>query len=83
MNNEEKILGLLEKMDARMNNLEQGQVELKQDISKLDSRVASIETDVSDIKENLDEVRTSVNVVADWADRAEFVVKVPLIRQSE
>lgn len=53
MNNEEKILGLLEKMDERLINLEQGQVTMQTDIAGLKQGQLTLETDLRKLNQTV------------------------------
>lgn len=71
MNNEEKILQLLEQMDVRLAGLEKGQAIIQEDVSGL-------KEDVSELKEEAKVTRHSVNLLLKWAEKAERAVNVGL-----
>lgn len=71
MNNEEKILSILEQMQGQMNimndrleKLEQGQAEIREEL------------DV--IKEDTAITREATNTLLDWAEKAEVQIRIPL-----
>ena len=71
VNNEDKILAMLEKMDSRLERLEG-------DVSTLKGDVSTLKGDVSILKEGQAEIRDTVNRLAEWADECGYVVKFPL-----
>lgn len=76
MNNEEKILNILEKMDARLSKLEQGQ-------AKLEQAQAKMQEDMEMIKEDVAITRTATNTLLDWAEKAEVQIRIPLYNKTE
>jgi len=66
MNDEEKILSLLEKMDGRLSFLEQGQKETNQRLAQIDSRLDSIESDVKRLKKDVRDIKVDLKGV--WSD---------------
>ena len=71
MNNEEKILrflelmkGLMNTMNDRLEKLEQGQAEIREEL------------DV--IKEDTAITREATNTLLDWAEKAEVQIRIPL-----
>lgn len=69
MNNEEKILEVLEQVISRLD--------------KVDSRLDKMEADIETIKEDAAVTRTATNTLLDWAEKAEVQIKVPLYEKSE
>lgn len=63
MTNEEKILEILLGMQG--------------DISAIKTRLDSLEVKVDEIREDGEITREAVNKVADWADNAGFLLKIP------
>ena len=93
MNNEEKILAMLEKMDERQNKTEAILEKLTNDVdglkagqNKLEAgqkaiivRLDKIEDDVEEVKEKLTAVNGSIGVLTDWAEKVEVVTKIQLL----
>ena len=50
MNNEDKILSLLEQMNRRLDNLEEGQSGLVQRLDKMDDRLDKVENELQFVK---------------------------------
>jgi len=50
VNNEEKILSILEQVNDRLGNLEQGQAKLEQDLQSVKQSQTVIQEDISQIK---------------------------------
>lgn len=63
MTNEEKILEMLASM--------------QKDISSIKEDVTELKEDVAELKEYATETREGVNKVAEWADNAGFLLKIP------
>ena len=96
MNNEEKILSLLEQMTGRLDMLEQGQKEIRSDVNVLKtdmtvvkSDVSALKTDMTAVKEDIEVMkedsavtRNGVNTLLDWAEQAEVEVKIPLYKKA-
>ena len=57
MNNEDKILSMLETMQTSINDLKQGQTKLEQGQAKLEQGQAKLEQDVQELKELKQDVR--------------------------
>ncbi len=90
MNNEEKILAILEQMNGRLDKLEQGQNALRADVSVLKEDVAVLKEDVSVLKEDVEVIkedaqvtRCAANALLDWAEQAQVEVKIPLYKKAE
>ena len=66
MNNEEKILAILESM--------------QQDIGSLKSDVGSLKSDVESIKETLAEHGEALEALIEWTDNVQEVVRVPFAK---
>lgn len=64
MSNEEKILELLQAMDARLDRLETGQAELKAGLVQL--------------QEDHEITRAALNHLIEWSDEVSEAVKFPL-----
>lgn len=60
----------LEPINKRLDRLEQGQQEMKSELSEL-------KDDVAELKEYAEITREGVNKVAEWADNAGFLLKIP------
>jgi predicted nucleic acid-binding Zn-ribbon protein len=67
MNNEEKILGILETMSADIS-------ELKTDMSGVKTDVSGLKTDMSGVKARLDNVETTMSGVNDRLDNVELTI---------
>ena len=77
MNNEEKILTILEQ-------LQQGQARTDVRLDKIDTRLDGIDTrldkiesDIVEIKEQIINIDESIGAIADWADVTATVTKIP------
>jgi len=89
MNNEEKILAMLEKMDARQNcteaileQLQQGQEATNVRLDKIDARLDSMQADITDLKQNVDtisertgNIENDVKTISERTDNIENDVK--------
>ena len=60
MNNEEKILAILQQMQGDITGLKQGQNELRADVAALKEDVSVLKEDVSTLKHGQNELRTDV-----------------------
>ena len=61
MNNENKILSMLETLTSDM-------AELKTDVAELKTDVAELKTDMAEVKEKLTEVHGTTELLVEWAD---------------
>ena len=82
MNNEEKILSLLEQMNGRLDMLEQGQKEIRSDVNVLKTDMTAVKEDIEVMKEDSAVTRNGVNTLLDWAEQAEIEVKIPLYKKA-
>ena len=82
MNNEEKILSLLEQMNGRLDMLEQGQKEIRSDVNVLKTDMTAVKEDIEVMKEDSAVTRNGVNTLLDWAEQAEVEVKIPLYKKA-
>ena len=62
MNNDEKILGILEQMHGRFDKIEEGQASMQADIAGLKEGQASMQADISSLKEGQAELREDVAI---------------------
>jgi hypothetical protein len=76
MNNEEKILALLEQMNGRLDTMD-GRLD------RLERDVAALKDDVEIIKEDTEITRCATNTLLDWAEQAQVEVKIPLYKKAE
>jgi hypothetical protein len=75
LNNEEKILALLEGMNGRLDSLEQGQSEIREDMkifkSEIKEDISIFKSEISEeldiIKEDVAITRNAANTLLDWA----------------
>jgi len=75
MNNEEKILVLLEKQSTVLDTLVKGQEETNQRLDKLETDVSVLKTDVSSLKTDVSSLKTDVSVLkTDLAETKELVI---------
>ena len=89
MNDNEKIISMLEillvrteKLEKTVEKLEKDMSAVKKDISVMEKDISAMQKNISEIpaiKESLEETRSGVNTLLAWADKAEHVVKVPLM----
>lgn len=89
MDNQELLQAISQMMDERFDKLKselkdeivglKSEVSaLKEDISDLQKDMSTVKEDISEIKENASITRHSVNLLLNWADKAENVVRVGL-----
>mgnify|MGYP000270168589 CR=1 FL=1 len=64
MNNEERILQLLEAQ--------------QQELRKLNSKMDAMQADISQLKEDSEITRAGVNALLEWAEECGNVIKFPL-----
>lgn len=76
MNNEEKILAILEQMQIE-------QRKTNERLDKLEQDVSAIKEDVEIIKEDTEITRCATNTLLDWAEQAQLEVKIPLYKKAE
>ncbi|MEY8311429.1 hypothetical protein AALA61_05435 [Oscillospiraceae bacterium 42-9] len=69
MNNEEKILEVLEQVISRLD--------------KVDSRLDKMEADIETIKEDAAVTRTATHTLLDWAEKVEVQIRIPLYNKAE
>ena len=87
MNNEEKILSMLEALTGAVSQVQSDIVTLKVDIVTMKGDIVTMKGDIEAIKDDLTEVkedveitRSAANLVLDWADRAQKIVNIPLAK---
>lgn len=90
MNNEEKILGMLEqvvgrldKVDSRLDKLEQGQADTTARLDKMQEDIKIIKEDIDIIKEDGAITRGATNALVKWVEQAEVQIRIPFIRKAE
>lgn len=66
MNNEEKILAILETMQG--------------DITSMKEDITSMKKDIAEIKETLDEHGEALDALIEWTDNVQEVVRVPFAK---
>ena len=71
MNNEEKILSILEQMQGQMNTMNDR-------LEKLEQGQAEIREELDVIKEDTAIPREATNTLLDWAEKAEVQIRIPL-----
>ena len=83
--NEEKILQLLEVMQADISGLKTDVADLKTDVAGLKTDVAQLKTDVEELKasqeemkETLSEHTVALNAILEWADECREADRFPL-----
>ena len=83
--NEEKILQLLEVMQADISGLKTDVADLKTDVAGLKTDVAQLKTDVvelkasqEEMKETLSEHTVVLNAILEWADECREADRFPL-----
>ena len=74
MNNEEKILELLEQMNGRLDKMD-GRLD------KLEKDVVALKENVEVIKEDTEITRYATNTLLDWAEQRQIEVKIPLYKR--
>ena len=84
VNNEDKILAMLERMEERQSKTESILVQiqadvtdLKADVTDLKSDMVVVKADISEIKEQVQDIDTSIGALAEWADSVSAVTRVP------
>ncbi len=71
MNNEEKILSILEQMQGQMNTMNDR-------LEKLEQGQAEIREELDVINEDTAITREATNTLLDWAEKAEVQIRIPL-----
>ena len=71
MNNEEKILSILEQMQKDVSGL-------KEDVASLKQGQAEIREELETIKEDTAITREATNTLLDWAEKAQVQISIPL-----
>lgn len=75
MNNEEKILTLLERMDQRLDKLEAGQAKLEADVSELKAGQVKIQEDVSEIKTDVKYIWEEIDRFSDRISAQDRIIE--------
>ena len=76
--NEEKILQLLEVMQADISGLKTDVAELKTDVAGLKTDVAELKASQEEMKETLSEHTVALNAILEWADECREADRFPL-----
>lgn len=76
MNNEEKILALLEQMSQRFDDVDSRLDAMQGDISGLKQGQQVMQADIDQIKEDTTITRATVNNIGEWTDLASGVLKI-------
>lgn len=77
MNNEDKILMLLEGLTSEIKDFKQ---QTTQRFDGIDTRLDKIEDDIEVIKEDVEITRDGTNTLLGWAERTQRIVNVPLTK---
>jgi uncharacterized phage infection (PIP) family protein YhgE len=83
MNNEEKILEVLEQVISRLDKVDSRLDKVDSRLDKVDSRLDKMEADIETIKEDAAVTRTATNTLLDWAEKAEVQIRIPLYNKAE
>lgn len=52
-------------------------------LDKVDARLDNIENRLTAVEENTETTRSAVNILLDWAERAQVQVQIPLFKKAE
>ena len=85
MNNEEKILQMLEaqqeelrKINSRLDGMESRMEGIESRMEGIESRMEGIESRLDKLEEHAEITRTGVNSLLEWAEECGNVIKFPL-----
>lgn len=76
--NEEKILQLLEVMQADISGLKTDVADLKTDVAQLKTDVEELKASQEEMKETLSEHTVVLNAILEWADECREADRFPL-----
>lgn len=80
MNNEDKILEMLTRMEADITGMKDDITGMKADIAGIKQEQAAMRETIAEMKETLDEHTIALNTLIEWADDAQVVVKIPFAK---
>lgn len=83
MNNEEKILEMLEEITTRMDKVDARFDKVDARFDKMDARLDKMQEDIETIKEDGAITRGATNALVEWVEQAEVEVRIPFIRKAE
>lgn len=78
MNNEEKILLLLEKQGEHLERIDSRLDKMDSRLDKMDSRLDNIESRLDNLEEANEITRDGVNALLQWAEVCSHTMKLPL-----
>ena len=78
MTDQELLQAIKATVQEELKPVQKDIAEMKQDITDLKKDVIDLKKDVADLKESNNEVRTGVNTLLEWADKAGNSIEFPL-----
>lgn len=83
MNNEEKILKILETMQGQIGTMQGQMSKMDARLDRLESDVKEMREDVEVIKEDIQVTRVATNTLLDWAEKVEVQIRIPLYNKAK
>ena len=83
MNNEEKILVLLEQHSEMFAQINSRLDKMDERLNRMDSRLDKMDERLDRMEEYAEITRDGVNALLDWAEDAQIEVKIPLYKKAQ